>query len=145
MIVYVSYEREDDASGKRLKTVFKPIEQQIGCRIWSQQDVLPGAKWQRAMADHLRQAFLLVPLVSSDWLASNRCQAELSAALQLQQAGQLRIVSVLLRPCMWDYSPVRSFPVLPSNGKEITRWPNQDKAWMDVQSGLIKVVQSCQI
>jgi len=145
MIVYVSYAQEDNAYGDRFKRACKPIEGQIGFTTWSMQDSLPGTLWQRKMADHLRQAFLFIPLVSSDWLASERCQAELSAALQLQQVGQLRIVSVLLRPSIWDYSPLPSFPVLPSNKKEITLWSNQDRAWMDVQSGLIKVIKSCQI
>ncbi len=145
MIVYISYAQEDNAYGNRFKMICKPIEGQIGFSTWSMQDSLPGALWQRGMADHLRQAFLFVPLVSSDWLASDRCQAELSAALQLQQRGQLRIASVLLRPSMWDYSPLPSFPALPSNGKEITRWPNQDTAWVNVQSDLIKIVKSCQI
>ncbi len=145
MLVYISFAEEDKPHGNRLKIVFKPIENQIGCRIWSMQDILAGSKWQREMADHLRQSFLFVPLVSADWLASDRCQAELSAAVQLEQAGQLRIVSVLLRPSVWDYSPLRSFPVLPSNEKEVTRWPNQDRAWTDVQSGIIKIIKRYQI
>jgi hypothetical protein len=109
------------------------------------QEVVPGHKWQEVMALHLRDARLFVPLVSADFLASDRCQAEFTGALQLERRGSLKVVPVLLRPCMWEYSALAGFPVLPENRREVTTWNNQDKAWLAVQADILKVVRSLQI
>lgn len=146
MEIYLSYATpEDQDYGARLKRGLLPPAQGLGYSVWSMQEVVPGHKWQEVMALHLRDARLFVPLVSADFLASDRCQAEFTGALQLERRGSLKVVPVLLRPCMWEYSALAGFPVLPENRREVTTWNNQDKAWLAVQADILKVVRSLQI
>lgn len=142
MELYLSYENADRAHGERLKQGLQVSASQFGYTVWSMQDITPGHRWQEVMGQHLREARLFIPLVSADFLASDRCNAELMGALQLARRGSLRIVPVLLRPCMWEYSALTGLHALPANGREVTKWGNQDEAWMSVQRDLLSIVQS---
>lgn len=145
MIAYLSYDSEDAQHGKRLKSVLQPLTRHMGFTVWSQQDTRPGARWQEEMAAHLRDAMLFIPLVSADFLVSKHCNAELTAAVRLEQMGQLKIIPVLLRPCFLDFPPLNTMPSLPRNGKPVASWKSQDEAWLDVQQDIIKAVKGLQI
>ncbi len=97
------------------------------------------------MAKHLENAWLFIPVLSSDFFASDRCQAETMAAVLLQQNGKLRIVSVFFRPCFTDVYPFENNPILPSSAKSITTSNNQDKAWLQVQTSLIDIIRQMQL
>ena len=145
MQLYLSYAEEDEVAGKRLKLILNPLETHFGFTTWSRQDVCPGGIWQREMASHLESAWLFIPLVSTDYLASKRCEAETTAALRLEQRKKLRIVSVLLRTCFLEISPLSAFPILPHPEKPLTTWNNQDKAWLQVQKGILNILKSAQL
>lgn len=143
MELYLSYADADVAHGKKIKDMLKPMSKTFGCTVWSMQDILGGSLWQREMAFHLRDAWLFLPLISADFFASDRCGAETKAALRLTQQGTLRIVNILLRPTLLELSPLVAFPVLPGNTPIIGR-KNTDEAWVEVQRGIIRVLQEMQ-
>ncbi len=145
MYLYISYADEDAASGNRLKGLLKPVTRDFGFTTWSKQEVTPGGLWQQEMALHLKEALVFVPVMSADHLASDRCQAETTAALRLERRGQLKIVCVLLRPVCLEFSPLEHALLLPERNKPITRWRNQDEAWMQVQYGILDVIKRLQI
>lgn len=145
MRAYISYDSEDSAYELRFRRTLQPLQASIGCTVWSYRDLIGGTEWQKEMALHLKDAMLFVPLVSADFLASARCQAEVTAAVRLEQMGQLKIAPVLLRPCYLGYTPFEHMPLLPGNGKPVTSWKSADDAWLDVQQGLLKVIQSLQV
>lgn len=145
MEIYISYDREDVASGNRLKQILKPSAKNFGFTTWSMQDILPGHKWQQDMASHLKEARLFVPMISADHFASDRCQAETTAALQLEQRGRLRIVCVLLRPTDLELSPLENTLMLPMRDKPLTTWRSQDEAWLRVQRGILDTLKGMQL
>jgi hypothetical protein len=142
MELYLSYDDADQVHGERLKRDLLSVAHEYGYTVWSKQDVIPGGRWQPLMAEHLRGACLFIPLVSSDFLASDRCHVETTGALQLAHGGSLRIVPVILRPCMWEYSALTGLPALPANRREVTAWNKQDQAWVSVQGDILKIVRS---
>jgi hypothetical protein len=143
MEIYLSYTDEDETGGKRLKSLLKPLAKNYDFTVWSRQDVVLGTIWQREMARHLENAWLFIPLLSSDFFASDRCQAETMAALRIK--GKLRIVSILFRPCFTDVLPFENNPMFPNSEKPITLWNNQDKAWLQVQSGLLTIIDEMRL
>lgn len=145
MEIYLSYAKADEGYGERLKRVLVPSAHRLGYSVWSMQDIVPGSRWQAVMGTHLRDARIFAPLVSADFLADDRCQAETTGAIQLERRGSLKVVPVILRPCMWEYSALAGLPALPDGGREVTTWGNQDRAWMVVQAGILKVVRSLQM
>jgi hypothetical protein len=145
MEIYLSYADEDTLYGNRLKSLLKPSAKEFGFTTWSMQDIIPGHKWQQDMAHHLKEAVLFVPMISANHFASDRCQAETTAALQLEQRGHLRIVCVLLRPTYMELSPLEKTLQLPMRDKPITGWRNQDEAWIQVQRGILESIKGMQL
>lgn len=144
MEVYLSYDDEDKVAGNRLKLLLKPLTSHFGFTTWSMQDISPGTQWQKEMASHLEKAWMFLPIISADYLSSDRCTAETQAALTLEQRGKLRIVNILLRTSFLEYSSLATFPILPST-KPITRWNDQDKAWLEVQTGILATIKKMQL
>lgn len=142
MEFYLSYVSSDSEHGARLIKDLRPAARQLGCSIWSMQDIIPGGQWRLIMAEHLREARFFVPLISADFLANDRCNAETQGAIALESRGQLKIIPILLSPCLWEYSSLAEFPVLPENGREVTTWSNRDSAWRSIQKSLLTIAQS---
>lgn len=143
--LYLSYDEADKAHGDRLKSLIVPLARSVGCVAWSKQDISGGSIWQRVMGERMARSRLFVPLLSADFLASNRCNAELMAALELTKHNRLSIVSVLLRPCWLEDTALLHYPVLPNGEKPVTSWSDRDAAWLRVQSGIVEIVKRMQI
>lgn len=80
---------------------------------------------------------MILLLISPDFLASDYCyKIEMQRALERQQAGQARVIPLILRPCDWQTAPFGHLQVLPRNGQPITTWSNQDEAFLEISRSL---------
>lgn len=87
---------------------------------------------------------MILLLVSADFLASDACDKETMRALERHDAGQARVIPVLLRPTDWHSAPFARLQALPNNGKPVTLWENRDEAWTDVVKGIRRAVSELQ-
>jgi hypothetical protein len=72
-----------------------------------------------------------------DYLASHYCyEREFEKAMQMQDAGELTIVPVIVEPCDWLNTPFGKFKALPKDGKPISTWENKNTAFLDVTQNL---------
>jgi TIR domain-containing protein len=143
MQIYLSYEKEDSAPAERLRTILKPLQQAYGVTVWSVQDIRAGTIKQKEMALHLKSASFFIPLLSADFFASDRCEAETTAAIRLvEENEQFWIMSILIQPVLLDLSPLTRFPVMPGNKKPISLWANKDTAWLNVQTCIQNILKA---
>ena len=56
------------------------------------------------------------------------------------ERGEVRLIPILLRPCLWNTSPLSKLQDLPSNGQPVTAWANREAAWLDVVQTLNHMV-----
>lgn len=47
---------------------------------------------------------------------------------------------VIIRPADWQETPFGRIQAIPKDGKPVTRWANQDEAWLDVVRGIRRVL-----
>ena len=86
---------------------------------------------------------MFVALVSPDYIASRYCyEKEFERALSRADAGQMKIVPVILEPCDWLATPLRDFLALPKDGQPISSWTNENLGFLDVVSGLRRILES---
>jgi hypothetical protein len=52
------------------------------------------------------------------------------------QAGEARVVPVILRPCAWQGTPFADLEVLPEGGTAVTAAENRDAALLAVTLGV---------
>lgn len=81
--------------------------------------------------------------MSADFLASDYCyDVEMQRALQRHEAGDARVIPVILRPVRWQGAPFEKLQALPPDGKAITTWPNMDEAFVQVIRGIEVVARA---
>lgn len=90
--------------------------------------VQPGQNEDQELLLRIAEARLIVLLVSSDFLASSSCIAQMRMALQRKERREAQVIVVQLRPCALDTSELCGFPVLPVNGP-VTGWGDREEAW----------------
>lgn len=81
--------------------------QQTSCFVvWDTTHIPAGSLWQEEIISHLAEAHIVIPLISADFLASPFFAQALPRLLEASYAGSLRILPVILRPCLFQESPL---------------------------------------
>ena len=141
--VLFSYSHKDEALRDELATHLAGLRRSGLLSEWHDRRIPAGDDWKAAIDEHLGNARLILLLVSADFLASNYCyEIEMKRALARRDAGQARVVPIIVRPCDWHDTPIGALQALPKDGKPVTEWPNRDVAWTDVARGLKIVVET---
>jgi len=109
---------------------------------WSDQHILPGS--DRAKKSSRRSTLLIssscssVPsFLASDALLSKRDEA----SARSHRAGCGPCCPVLVRRCDWQHSPFAHLQCLPQNKKPVSRWRNRMKAFLEIATGIRRVVE----
>ena len=148
MNVFYSYAHEDEELRTRLEKHLALLKRQGLIVGWHDHLISPGIEWAQEIDIHLNTADIILLLISPSFLASDYCYSiEMKRALERHEAGEARVLPVILRPVDWKEEPTLSkLQALPTNGKPVTSWPNPplyDQAFLDIEKGIRKVVKGC--
>jgi TIR domain-containing protein/HEAT repeat protein len=139
--VFYSYSHKDADLRERLGTYLAPLVQQKKIIEWHDRKIEPGANWDTEIKAELDAADLILLLVSADFLASEYCfGAELERALFRLKRGEVKVVPVLLRPCLWKESRFSELQMIPRDARPMTQWASIDDALDNVASEIGKLV-----
>ena len=140
--VFISYSHQDQAFRQELDKHLSNLKRQQMITAWYDGDISPGTDWQSQIIEHLNSAEIILLLVSADFMASDFCYStELTQAIARHDAGQVRVIPILLRPTDWQGAPFAKLKMLPTNAKAVTSWPTRDDAFNDVVVGIRKAVE----
>lgn len=140
--VFYSYAYEDEDLRKELEKHLSNLQRQGRITTWHSRQITAGMLWVDEIRTHLDTAFVILLLVSPDFLASDRCyDMEMQRALQRYEAQQAHVIPVLLRPVDWKGAPFAQLACLPRNAIPITSWPNRDEAFLDIAEGIRNVIE----
>lgn len=138
--IFIAYSQRDKKFADKVLKHLKPLESQ-GLIFTSYDDnFLPGSDWNSQIKKHINQANIILLLISADFLASSHFEAEIQQALKRQEAGDARIIPVIVRPVSWRGTPLNKLQALPTGGKPVTSWANPDIAFIDIAQGIRKAV-----
>jgi hypothetical protein len=130
---FICHSHKDRKHLEELRAHLTFPEHQHQLQIWSSQDIESGARWQQEIDARLATATVAVLLVSSEFLASPFIrQQELPILLQRAREGKLRLLSVLLRECLFNDSPLAKYQ--PLNTQPLGGLPKarRDVAWTGI-------------
>lgn len=123
--IFILHADADDHYLQSLMQQFTPLRIAGLLEYWSRFDLTPGASISQSMRERLQWATVILPLLSADYLADERCRAVQSLARDL---GKL-IIPVLIRPCLWQYDPVLAdLQPLPGAEIPVSGWSSQEDA-----------------
>jgi len=140
--VFISYAPEDEQFKKTLDRHLSTLRRQGVINTWSDREIPAGVERGSEINARLEAANVILLLISSDYLVSPASDSEMARALQRAQAGEARIIPIILRPVDWQASLISTIQVLPYNGQPVTVWKDQDAAWANVAKGIREAVES---
>lgn len=135
--VFFSYSHRDEALRDELEVHLALLRREGAIRAWHDRRIGAGRKWEGEIARHLESANLVLLLISPDFIASDYCfDIEMTRALERHEAGEARVIPVILRPADWQTARFAKLQALPMDGKPVTTWPDRDSAFVDVVRGI---------
>ena len=141
MKAFISYSHEDDWALDRLHKHLAMPSREGKIDAWFDRKILPGGELDQKISEQLESCELFLPLVSPNFLASSYCyETEMTRALERHDAGEVRVVPIIIEPCEWTKSPLGKLKALPRDGKPVVEWPNQNTAFMDVVTELRRIL-----
>ncbi|MCE5334149.1 MAG: SIR2 family protein [Desulfobacteraceae bacterium] len=106
--IFISYSHQDAVWLPRLETQLGVLQQEGLMRAWSDRDLHPGDDWPQDLLAAINAADIAILLVSANFLNSGFIrQKELPLLLERKRQGKVRILPLVLTPCLWDV--VKSF------------------------------------
>lgn len=135
--VYYVYADADEAYLLALESYLRPLERQAVLCGWHRRKVQPGEDWQTAVDHHFDSADVILLLVSPDLLDSKYCyDTEVQRAMVRRARGEVVVVPVIVRPCMWELAPFEKCQPLPSEGRPVSTWDDAESAFLDIATGV---------
>ncbi|WP_126579944.1 FxSxx-COOH system tetratricopeptide repeat protein [Tengunoibacter tsumagoiensis] len=135
--VFLSYARQDTKWARKLDMYLSVMKRQGLISIHDKGEIVAGKKRNETIAHYLDQASLILLLISPDFLASEDTYTfEMQRALQRHEAGEARVIPLIVRPSDWQSTPFAHLSPLPTNARAISIWSNQDEAFLNVMTGL---------
>ncbi len=140
--LFFSYSHKDEALRGELENQLSLLRRLGIIHGWHDRQIAAGREWENVIDKNLEASDVILLLVSSDFLASDYCyDKEMKRALEKHEAGEARVIPVIIRSVDWSEAPFSKLQVLPKDAKPVTSWPNRDEAWTDVARGIRKAVE----
>ncbi len=130
---FISYAPEDIEHKNDLFKGLKVLNWKDDVEVWENEQMGAGAEINKTVKEQLAAADIIVLLMSTDFLASSYIkEVEFAQAMERHDKGEALIIPVIVRDCLWEYSPVSKLSPLPKNGVSVEDYPKKDKAWTEV-------------
>lgn len=127
--LFFSFAPQDKVAANRLEAHLSVLVHNQYIKIFHSGKILPGADVEREQLTQLKEADIILLIVSSDYLASDQCyKVEAHSAVQMANAEIAHVRWIPYRHVMIDEEVVFSCcPNLLKDGKFLRDWPDKDK------------------
>jgi hypothetical protein len=140
--VFYSYSHRDEKLRAKLETHLGILRRQGLINEWHDRKIEAGKKWRDTIDANLHTAKIILLLISADFINSDYCFSfEMKEALKKHEAGEARVIPIILRPCVWNILPFGELQALPKDAKPVTTWPNREMAFVDITRGIQRAIE----
>lgn len=136
--LFISYSHKDEDYREQLDIRLKAIERRFPLEVWHDRNLLAGEQVHEKIVQQLEVADIIVLLISPDFVSSDYCFShEMEIALKLYEEKKNVVIPIIIRDTDdWYSYQIGNHTALPTDGKPVCDWPNEDKFWSDVQKGI---------
>jgi tetratricopeptide (TPR) repeat protein len=139
--VFFSYSRADESVRDELEKYLAPLKYEKLIDTWHDRKIEPGTEWDEEIDRRLREADLILLLVSADFLNSKYAyEKELRHAIERHEKGEARVIPIAVRPANWKLAPFAKLQGLPPDMKPIMRHRDREAAFAGVVEGIHQAV-----
>jgi hypothetical protein len=141
--VFISYAHKDELWLHELVKHLSLLKRGGLISAWYDRQIVPGTNRTQVIDEQLEQASIILLLISPDFMVSDYCyQIEMQRALERHEAGNARVIPIIMRPVDWEGAPFAHLQALPTDSKAVTTWSNQDEAFVDVIAGIRRAIEN---
>ena len=137
--IFILYADEDKKMAVDLEKHFKPLEHAGLITVYHEGKILGGECLKCTIRMHIQQAGIILPLFSSDFVASSS-YIEIERVLQHPEQIAGRIIPIILRAVDWQTGPFGALKALPTNNIPVRNWSDRDRAWTAIVQHIRTVV-----
>lgn len=140
--IFYSYSHKDEKLRDMLEKHLSMLKNEGVIAAWHDRKIGGGQEWAGEIDEHLNSARIILLLISSDFLASKYCyDIEVKRAMERHEAGEARVIPIILRPVDWSGAPFGKLQGFPKDAKPVTKWTNRDDAFRDIALGIRATVE----
>lgn len=141
--VFFSYTHIDESLRDQLEIHLSLMKREGLITEWHDRRIVAGSDIDDSIDEQLESADIILLLVSANFIASEYCFAtEMKRAMERHKAGGARVIPVILRACDWHSAPFGKLNAVPTDGRPVTSWPNQDEAFTDIAKSIRAAVSA---
>lgn len=145
MDAFISYSHRDAAALERLHVHLAVLRRDGLIDAWFDRDILAGGNVDSEIAERLETSGLFLLLVTPDFLNSEYCvEKEMARAMARQACGEARVIAIIVEPCDWQSTILRSIKVVPQDGRSVSEWTNSNSAYLNVVQEIRRAIESDQ-
>ena len=128
--IFISYSHKDERFKEELITMLEGMQRKGIIEAWQDRRIEEGDEWLQSIQIAMNECDLALLLVSKNFLASRFIRdKELPHLLQRRKEEGLRIVPIIISPCLWKSEPLLSdLQALPKEGKPVIKFPKHTGA-----------------
>lgn len=131
--LFFSYSHTDEHLRDELEKHLAGLKHQGIISTWHDRRIGAGEEWAAQIDENLRSADVILLLVSADFIASRYCyDVEMLEAMRRHEAGETKVIPVILRPCDWHDLPFGKLQAATRNGLPVTKFPTLDDGFLEV-------------
>jgi hypothetical protein len=139
--IFYCYDRKDNSYLLELEKRLKPLKSRLKITTWWDELMTAGTERDRELLKNLKESGIVLLLISSDFFASSECQWLQQQAMALYKIKQIfRIIPIRLRAVDFVPEDIAVLQPLPKDGESFSRRRQKDEAWVEVQRGIVEVV-----
>ncbi len=135
--LFISYAHADAKAKDKLTMHLEELKPGGLLDIWSDNEILPGDRWNETITNNLAKSDILLYLVSAYSLASEYIKNEIAN----KSNPNIKMIPIILEHCDWQNHQLSEFQVLPDKGKPIKEWQPESQGWQNVVEGIQKIVE----
>jgi TIR domain len=140
--IYVSYSNRDEGFLQNLDTHLNLLVEKCIAKVWHSQKIIPGLEWCDEINRHINSAQVILLLVSRNYLYSDYLfEMELKRAMERHNAGEARVIPIILSPVNWKNAPFAKLPCLPHNTTPISAWEDQNQIFREIAIDIWAIIE----
>jgi hypothetical protein len=135
----ILFHKEDRHLFQELKQHLVPLERDGLITLWDEDRVLAGTDRKEVIDLQLKNASLILLLLSAGFMASESYDLAIQA-LAKHTPPKGYVIPILLHPVDWQHSVFARLSPLPANGVPISIWSSRPAAYLDVVKGIREII-----
>lgn len=134
----------DDKLARELYEHLAVLQREGMISVWYPGLIRPGENLVVARVEHVRNAHIVLALLSVDFFSSEDHSRELDSLLERHLAGHVLLIPVIIRPIDTEMDIIKNIKTLPDNGRAVSLWEERSAAWAEVSKTLRKYTRETQ-